>query len=221
MSWAVGHLGSAGLQADRQGSSPGGLDRAPPAAPASFGENHAPPKRKPSFGSCVGFGDVGDGKLRISFWIPSFYVRSFGMPLATVSYAYAAMLLLGGVSGTWIGAWLGDRWGPTRPTAYLLIPMGALLASLPFFIMAVSVRSAPLSLLLMTVPTALGGMGFGQFSPLFSISFAWYQEHRIGDISADQQPHRLGRWLGSVGRDIRRFAARVRRAVAPLCAARG
>lgn len=140
----------------------GGLDRAPQGDPATFGETLAHLRSKPSFWLiALGSAMAATASYGISFWIPSFYVRSFGMPLATVSYAYAAMLLFGGVAGTWIGAWLGDRFGPKDPAAYLLVPIGALLAGLPFFIAAVSVRSAPLSLVLMTVPTALGGMGFG------------------------------------------------------------
>ena len=140
----------------------GGLDRTAQTSPASFSETLRHLKSKPSFWLiALGSAMSATASYGISFWIPSFYVRSFGMPLATVSYAYAAMLLVGGVAGTWIGASLGDRWGPKKPTAYLLIPMLALLASLPFFIAAVSIRSAPLSLLLMTIPTALGGMGFG------------------------------------------------------------
>lgn len=140
----------------------GGLDRASDAAPASFCETLSHLKSKPSFWLvAIGSAMSATASYGISFWIPSFYVRSFGMSLATVSFAYAAMLLFGGVAGTWVGAWLGDRYGPGRPAAYLVIPMVALLAGLPFFIAAVSVSSAAVSLVLMTIPTALGGMGFG------------------------------------------------------------
>lgn len=140
----------------------GGLDRASQDTPASLREILSHLKSKPSFWLiALGSAMSATASYGISFWIPSFYVRAFGMSLATVSFAYAAMLLFGGVAGTWAGAWLGDRFGPQRPAAYLLVPIGALLAGLPFFIAAVWVDSAIVSLVLMTVPTTLGGMGFG------------------------------------------------------------
>lgn len=110
-----------------------------------------------SFGSALG----ATASYGISFWIPSFYVRSFGMPLAQVTLLYAAIVLGGGISGIWLGAWLGDRIGPRRPGAYLAIPMVALLVSVPFFALAVLARSPMLSMGLLFIPTMLGSMGYG------------------------------------------------------------
>ena len=97
----------------------------------------------------------------ISFWIPSFYIRSFGFTIAEISFIYAGLILVGGIAGSWTGAWLGDRFGPSRPSAYFLIPLVALLVALPFFIAAVLTPIAWLSIALFLVPTALGSMGFG------------------------------------------------------------
>jgi MFS family permease len=53
------------------------------------------------------------------FWLPSFFVRSFGMTLLNASLYFGAVLLIGGIAGLWAGGWLGDRF-PRR----LIIALG-------------------------------------------------------------------------------------------------
>ncbi|MBA2920584.1 MFS transporter [Sphingomonas sp. MAH-20] len=110
-----------------------------------------------SFGSAL----ASTASYGISFWVPSFYVRSFGLSVAQISLIYAGLILVGGLAGSWAGAWLGDRFGPRRRSVYFLIPLTAMLVSLPFFIGAVMTGDVTLSLVLLLVPTALGSMGFG------------------------------------------------------------
>lgn len=110
-----------------------------------------------SFGSALG----STASYGISFWIPSFYVRSFDMPLSQVTLLYAAIILCGGIAGIWLGAWIGDRVGPRRPSVYIAIPMVALLVSFPFFALAVLSASPMLSMALLFIPTMLGSMGYG------------------------------------------------------------
>ena len=40
-------------------------------------------------------------------------------------------MLVGGVAGTWLGGWIGDRVGPARPGAYALIPAVCFLITAP------------------------------------------------------------------------------------------
>ena len=72
-------------------------------------------RAKPSFwllsfgaasGSILGYGLI--------FWLPSFFSRSFGLELAEVGWFYGSIVLVGGVAGTWLGGWFGDRIGPGR-----------------------------------------------------------------------------------------------------------
>lgn len=140
----------------------GGHDSGKPAARPRMGEALRTLQRKPSFwllalGSAFG----ATASYGISFWIPSFYVRSFDLPLAQVSMIYAGIILVGGVAGAWAGAWITDKFGPSRPVTYVLVPVCALLLSLPFYVSAVSVGSAALSALLLIVPTTLGSMVYG------------------------------------------------------------
>jgi MFS family permease len=110
--------------------------------------------RNPSFwllafgaasGSILGYGLI--------FWLPSFFARSFdfaGMDgvmamlpgwfagdadskLLRVSIFYGSIVLVGGVAGTWLGGWLGDRTGPSDPGSYARIPALCFLAAAPTF----------------------------------------------------------------------------------------
>ncbi len=102
----------------------------PPAPP--FADVARTLARNPSFwllsfgaasGSILGYGLI--------FWLPSFFNRSFGLALADVGWFYGSIVLVGGVAGTWLGGWIGDRVGPARPGAYALIPAVCFLIAAP------------------------------------------------------------------------------------------
>ena len=76
-------------------------------------------------GSILGYGLI--------FWLPSFFARSFHLALGQVGWFYGSIVLVGGVAGTWLGGWLGDRTGPADPGAYARIPAACFLAAAPVF----------------------------------------------------------------------------------------
>ena len=113
--------------------------------------------RKPSFWG-LSFGAASSSMMGygLIFWLPSFFVRSYGealpgffswmpdflipaspSPLLYASYFYATILLLGGSVGIWLGGVMADRYGPDRKAAYALVPAGAFLATIPFFLIGV------------------------------------------------------------------------------------
>ncbi|MEO1252871.1 MAG: MFS transporter [Pseudomonadota bacterium] len=90
------------------------------------------------------------------FWLPSFFVRSFGEalpaffawmpeflippdpgPVLYASYFYGAILFFGGIAGIWLGGSLGDKFGAKNKSAYALVPAVAFLTTLPFFFIGV------------------------------------------------------------------------------------
>jgi MFS family permease len=76
-------------------------------------------------GSILGYGLI--------FWLPSFFSRSFGLELSQVGWFYGSIVLVGGVAGTWLGGWFGDRVGAANPGAYALIPAVCFLIAAPVF----------------------------------------------------------------------------------------
>jgi MFS family permease len=113
--------------------------------------------RKPSFwllavgascSSMMGYG--------VFFWLPSFFVRSYGLTLLNASLFFGAVLLIGGLAGIWVGGWLGDRFGQIQRAQYARIPAIAFLATVPFYVLAILSPTLTLSFVVLLVPTALG-----------------------------------------------------------------
>ena len=87
------------------------------------------------------------------FWLPSFFVRSFGTALpefmsfipdfllpseptqlSYAAYFYGTILFVGGLIGIWCGGALADKMGRKSKAAYALIPAWAFVATVPFFL---------------------------------------------------------------------------------------
>ena len=125
-------------------------------APPSWSQVARTLLHKPSFwllslgaacGTIMGYG--------LLFWLPAFFQRTFGLTLLEVSRLMGTLLLLGGVSGIALGGWLADRYGPARPAAYALIPAVAFAATLPCYVLGVSLPLGPLAFLCFLIPAAL------------------------------------------------------------------
>jgi MFS family permease len=118
--------------------------------------------RKPSFwGLCLGASCASIMGYGLFFWLPSFFVRSYGLTLLEVSLFYGGITLLGGIPGVWLGGWLADHYGRKSRRAYALVPACALIISLPFFVVAMLSQSLAISFFLFLIPTALGLVWLG------------------------------------------------------------
>lgn len=111
---------------------------------------------KPSFwllsfgaasGSIVGYGWI--------FWLPSFFSRSFGLGLEQVSWYYGSIILVGGVAGTLLGGWFGDRLGVRSPAAYALIPAISFMIAAPIFALGLFGSSLTIAWLLFVIGQTL------------------------------------------------------------------
>ena len=95
------------------------------------------------------------------FWLPSFFVRSYGISLIDASLFYGAILLVGGLAGIWLGGSLADRFGASRRGAYVVIPALAFVATVPFYIVAILSSNLTTTFFAMLIPTALGLVWLG------------------------------------------------------------
>lgn len=101
-----------------------------------------------SFSSMIGYG--------IFFWLPSFFVRSYGLTLLDASLFYGVVLLIGGIAGIWAGGWLGDRYGESRHSQYARIPAIAFVCTVPVYVFAILSPNLTVSFFAFLIPTALG-----------------------------------------------------------------
>jgi len=95
------------------------------------------------------------------FWLPSFFVRSYGISLLNASLFYGAILLVGGLAGIWLGGSLADRFGADRRGAYVVIPAIAFVATVPFYVVGILSPNLTMTFFAMLVPTALGLVWLG------------------------------------------------------------
>jgi MFS family permease len=89
------------------------------------------------------------------FWLPSFFMRSYGLSITEVSHFYAGLLLIGGVAGIWIGSVLADRLGSKARSAYALIPAVAFFLILPCYAYGVFRPPGAFAFAFFLIPTAL------------------------------------------------------------------
>ena len=90
------------------------------------------------------------------FWLPSLFVRSYGLTLLDASLFFGAIVLFGGLAGIWAGGWLGDRFGQAKRTRYLTIPAVAFVLTVPFYLLGILSPTLVLTFFVLLVPTALG-----------------------------------------------------------------
>jgi predicted MFS family arabinose efflux permease len=130
--------------------------------PATFGAVMRLLLTKPSFWG-LSFGAAASSMMGYGmfFWLPSFFVRSHQLTLLEASLYYGAILLVGGIVGIWMGGSLADRFGAEKRRMYAIIPAVAFLATIPFYVGAVTSSSLVLAFALFLVPTALGLVWLG------------------------------------------------------------
>jgi MFS family permease len=88
--------------------------------------------------------------------VPSFLVRSFGLDLLHASLGFGALVLVGGLTGIWLGGAISDRFGDMHKAAYAVVPAIAFAGTVPFFFGGVLATNLWICALIFLVPTALG-----------------------------------------------------------------
>jgi MFS family permease len=90
-------------------------------------------RQRPSFWLiALACGMMAFGSYGIGNFLPSFLIRNHNMSLSEIGVAMAAISVLGGMVGTFLGGYLADKLGVKDKRWYLWLPMyGALLAFFP------------------------------------------------------------------------------------------
>jgi sugar phosphate permease len=101
-----------------------------------------------SFSSMMGYG--------LFFWLPSLLHRSLGLSLVEAALAFGSLLLVGGLTGIWLGGFAADRYGQRHRSRYALYPAIAFIATVPFYFVGVLSTNVWMFMAVSIVPTALG-----------------------------------------------------------------
>src|SRR5262249_44049904 len=73
----------------------------------------------------------------LATWMPTYFVRERGIPLATAASTFGLLLVIAGFLGTLLGGRLGDTFARRAPGAHFLVSGWTLVASLAFTLPAV------------------------------------------------------------------------------------
>jgi predicted MFS family arabinose efflux permease len=95
------------------------------------------------------------------FWLPSFFVRSYGLTLMQVSVYFGGIVLVGGLAGVWLGGQLADRYGAARKAAYALVPAVALILIVPFYAIGVLAGGFSWAFIVFVIPAGLSLVWLG------------------------------------------------------------
>lgn len=140
---------------------------APPSTEkASFAEALRELSAKPSYWFAV-FGATTVSFLGYghSYFLPAYLARTHGMGLQERGVAFAVMVLIAGVLGTWAGGKIADTYAKRDARAYVTLPAFAFAAGAPFFVAAlffpVGEGSGYMTLALLAIPTAMNSVWYG------------------------------------------------------------
>ncbi len=77
----------------------------------------------------------------LSFWMPAFLERERGIPRASATVGFGAIVVVTGFVGTFAGGWLGDHWARSKRQAYLWVCALSMFAAVPFAWVALTATS--------------------------------------------------------------------------------
>lgn len=143
------------------------LGLAPPSThKANFGEALKELSSKPSYWYAVmGATVVSFLGYGHAYFLPAYLARTHEMGLQERGVAFAVMVLVAGVLGTWAGGKIADSRAKKDARAYVTLPAIAFALGVPFFIWALYVPAGPMSgywtLALLAIPTALNSVWYG------------------------------------------------------------
>lgn len=110
----------------------------------------------------VGLPLLAASQFSLNAWVPSFFMRVHGMEASEIGPVFGTMVATLSTAGVFASGWLADRLaGRGRRDAYLLVPMLAGLAAIPFAFAFPLAGSASTALLLLAPLMFVGSMPFG------------------------------------------------------------
>jgi len=77
----------------------------------------------------------------LGFFMPAFLESVRGIPRASATVDFGAIVVVTGFVGTFFGGWVGDRWQRTNPHAYLWLSTWTMIAATPFALVALTVAA--------------------------------------------------------------------------------
>lgn len=94
--------------------------------------------------------------MGLAFWLPSYFARGVGLSLIQIAYIYGPIVFFGGISGMWLGGWVGDRLGSARPAAYGWVVAASYFLAGPLYALFLIIPNLTLALAVFVLAQAIG-----------------------------------------------------------------
>ena len=144
------------------------------AASATFGQTMAYLTKRKTFwfiafaAAIKAFIGYGHAPFTASFFLRNHTAEIAGLAegfgLKSIGFLGLALGLISGTAGaigSWTGGWIADKYGRTDLRAYMVAPAIASLVTIPVYIIAVSIDSGAIALLILAINAFLGTLWYG------------------------------------------------------------
>ncbi len=138
-----------------------------PAPQPPFGASLAALWRIPSYRHItLAFALASFALFAFNAWFPALLGRAYGWNTAQIAAWLGPVGFVSGVAGTFLGGWLGDRFGRRDRRWYMFIVAFGVFVSVPLFGVVLFAASAPLAVAAYFAPNLLAGMAM---APTFAM----------------------------------------------------
>jgi sugar phosphate permease len=155
----------------------------------------------------LGMGAMTFALQGMAFWMPTFFFRLRGIPLAEANTIFGGMTVVAGLLGTFLGGWLGDWLLKRTPKAYLLVSGLGMLAAVPASYIGLTATDRWVYLPAMFVAEVLVFLNTGPANAVLvnvvlpeiratAIAASIFAMHLVGDVPS---PILIGRISSSTG----------------------
>ncbi len=142
-------------------------------------------------------------------WMPTFFSRVKGLPLATANTDFGALTVVAGLLGTFLGGWLGDRLLARTSGAYLLVSGVGMLLAIPAAYVGFTAERPAVYLPAFFVAEVLVFLNTGPANAVLvnvalpevrasAIALSIFVYHLLGDVPSPILIGKVSVWTGSL-----------------------
>jgi len=145
----------------------------------------------------------------LAYWVPTFFHRLRGLPLAQANANFGVMTVASGLVGTFLGGWLGDRLLRRTKKAYLLVSGWGMLLGVPAAYVGLTATAPRVYLPAIFVAEVLVFLNTGPANAVLvnvalpeiratAIAFSIFVYHLLGDVPSPILIGRVSDWTGDL-----------------------
>jgi MFS family permease len=145
----------------------------------------------------------------MAYWMPTFFFRMRGIPLAEANATFGTMTVGSGLLGTFLGGWWGDALLKRTPRAYLLLSGIGMLAAVPVSYVALTAHSRAVFMPCMFLAEVFVFLNTGPANAVLlnvvvpeiratAIAVSIFVFHLLGDVPSPLFIGRFSEWTGSL-----------------------